>query len=384
MKIGILTQPLHNNYGGLLQAFALQTVLEREGHEVRVIKRLPEKRSLIKRIDLIIRRLFRWVLHPKKSIENYLSRRSKYIDRELIAQNTSYFIRKYINITDPITDTKALKIEALDGYDAFIVGSDQVWRLHYSPHMPNYFLDFTKDMPGIKRVAFAASFGLDYWHFPQSLTNKCKKLIQQFDAVSVREDSAVNLCRDYLGVEAEHVVDPTLLLSRQDYLDLIAKENEPQSEGDLYYYILDMNDEKRSFITRCAEELGLKPFTVMPDKGCLRAESNDSSSYIYPPVTKWIKGFVDSKFVITDSYHGCIFSVLFNVPVVVIGNPERGMARFESLLRTFDSLSKLFISGELPSSAKIYEPINWQEINNRIAEEKKRAIEFLNTNLIKK
>ena len=98
-------------------------------------------------------------------------------------------------------------------YDAFIVGSDQVWRPSYNQHLEQAFLNFTENWKNVKRIAYAASFGVDNWEFTKKQTKECKRLVQKFDFVSVREDTAVNLCKEHLGIEATHVLDPTLLLS---------------------------------------------------------------------------------------------------------------------------------------------------------------------------
>ena len=98
-------------------------------------------------------------------------------------------------------------------FDAFVVGSDQVWRPRYNAYIPNLFLDFTEGM-SVKRIAYAASFGTDQWEFSAEQTTISSFLAKKFDIVSVREASGIQLCKQNLGVDAIQVLDPSLLLRR--------------------------------------------------------------------------------------------------------------------------------------------------------------------------
>ena len=142
----------------------------------------------------------------------------------------------------------------------------------------------------------------------------------------------MGLCREHFGVEALHVLDPTMLLDKEDYIRLIEAAGTPKSKGTLLNYILDETSEKRALIERIAKEKGLVPFRVNS-----RVEDRTApiEERIQPPVEKWLRGFYDAEFVVTDSFHACVFSILFGKPFVVVGNKERGIARFESLLKMF-------------------------------------------------
>jgi len=383
MKIGVLTQPLHNNYGGLLQAYALKAILTEIGHEVLIINRIPKDRSPIRELTS------RMLHYVKKHILPMIGKqpprevyKMTFEEKVTISMHTRYFIEKYIeSLTKPITSNRQLKNIASQGFDASIVGSDQVWRRHYSPNLPNYFLDFVKKNKNIKRIAYAASFGLDKWHYPYFLTKKCKLLASKFDAVSVREDTAVELCRKHLDINATHLVDPTMLLDSIDYLRLVDKENPSPISGSLLVYILDETIEIECFVKHCSLELNLHPFRVNPSK-ITKAESiSETQKYVYPPVTQWIKGFEDAKFVITDSFHGCVFSILFNVPFIAIGNPLRGLTRIISLLRMFDLMDRLTFSITNLNINDFNKPINWERINKKLVIEKEKGIHFLETYL---
>ena len=223
MKIAILTQPLKSNYGGLLQAYALQKSLSKLGHDATTVNRFFLPKTKLKVLENFIKRVLLVYIKGRKDIEVFPLQPSKK-EQEIMATNTSAFIKNNIALTKTISSTVELE-EMIEEYDAFVVGSDQVWRPKYSPSIYNYFLDFIeKDNPKkVKKLSYAASFGVDSWEFTPEETSKCSSLIKNFDAVSVREDSGVALCKTYLGATATHVLDPTLLLSKEDYLKLIEK-----------------------------------------------------------------------------------------------------------------------------------------------------------------
>ncbi len=219
MKIGILTQPLYCNYGGIIQCFALQKVLHKMHHEAIVLQREFLRKNTFKDVlTYYSKHIIKLILGRQSSWHYSISQER----RDYIARNTYQFIKNHINPRTKHCYTTAELKDVVDqlNLDAIIVGSDQVWRPDYSPCQPNYFLDFLGDNQHIRRVSYAASFGTDEWTFSEKLTNVCRNLIKQFDAVSVREESAVKLCQDYFGIKATQVIDPTMLLDSDDYIQL--------------------------------------------------------------------------------------------------------------------------------------------------------------------
>src|SRR5690606_27056969 len=230
-KIGILTQPLHDNYGGLLQAYALKETLESLGHDVVVINRQGRPTSTIRTIASSIKNK----LKGKKS-QPRLSEQQK----EVISQHTLALRKKYIpNFSHLITNNRDMSELNDMGFDAYVVGSDQSWRPKYSPRISNYFLDFAKDEKDIKRISYAVSFGVSHWEFNNDDTKTCSSLAKAFDAISVREDSGTSLVKEYLGMDAIHVLDPTMLLSKDHYLQIVKDEKQLRVDGELKTYILD-------------------------------------------------------------------------------------------------------------------------------------------------
>ena len=344
MKIGILTLPLGTNYGGILQAYALQTVLERMGHEVVVV---DKDRYLPSDLYHQTRSCISSVLHGFKGKTNWAYNRSKK-ERE---KYTRAFIDKNINIIK----VKDMAREYPKDVDAIIVGSDQIWRRQYFCEMigggiENAFLSFTKGWE-IKRLSYAASFGTDDWEYMDEETERCKQSIQLFDAVGVRESAGKELCNKNLGrSDSKHVLDPTLLLTKEDYQGLIDKSKVQKSEGNLMVYLLDDSSEKNELVKLIAKDRCLKPFRTNQSDDIFK----DNAKASQPPLEKWLRGFMDADFVVTDSFHACIFSIIFNKPFVVVGNAKRGMSRFDSLLSMFSLQDHLLLNEKDYNSQNSY------------------------------
>ena len=367
MKIGIITQPLHTNYGGLIQNYALQQTLKHLGHEPITLDQRntssPQWRIIASYIKTFLLKLIGKGgnrLYPKQ-----MDREKKHI-----RQHTNLFIERYITHTEPFKHTKEFRSYTISHQlDALIVGSDQVWRPIYNQNVLCSFLNFAKGL-NLTRLAYAASFGVDFWEFNKYETRHAKELICKFKAISVREHSGIDLCRTFLGCDAVHVLDPTMLLDKEDYMQLVEKENEPISNGNLFTYILDESEEKELIIKKVASDLDLQPFATMPK------HQTDA----FPPLTQWLRAFMDSKFVVCDSFHGAVFSIIFNKPFLIIGNKERGMTRFNSLLDTFE-LNNRMIDNIVNVHSIVNSPIDWEKVNQIRCEMKNYSIQFLKNNL---
>lgn len=369
MKIGILTLPLHTNYGGILQAYALQTTLERMGHDVVVFdKILPEPSLPLWKCPFVYsKRLVNKLLGRKDNIvflEQYVSK-----IKPIIQQNTNKFIKIYIH---RVSFKTFAKIPNADTFNAIIVGSDQVWRPIYfgEDHVDDAFLAFARGW-NIKRIAYAASFGVDKWEYSPLQTEACKSLLHNFDAISVREESGVKLCREFFECKAQLVLDPTMLLDKSDYVKIIKTSNVPKSKGNLLVYILDETPDKTELVKKIADKYNLKPFRAGSNTEEIHAPLNER---IQPPVEEWLRGFYDAEFVITDSFHACVFAILFEKQFVVIGNKKRGMSRFISLLSLFGLENRLIAEN---SNVSAVDYIDFTLLRNRLAELKEKAMSFL-------
>lgn len=382
MKLGILTQPLYCNYGGLLQAWALQQTLTRLGHEAWIIRRVgPRFRDLG-----LFHRLFSYSYHL---LMIALGKEKKPLtlteeQTSIIRQNTNQFVNnRYLYLTPLIYTQKALtKYVNENSFDGYVVGSDQVWRPAYSPQLSNYFLDFAENLPNVRRISYAASFGVDYWDFNEKDTEMARRLAPMFDLLTVREDSGVKLLKEYLNVEGHHVLDPTMLMDKSDYERLVKDTicALKESDGELFCYVLDPAKKVKDVIEACAEGTQNRPYYCYAAR---RAKSEEDLNHIeecvMPPVEQWIKSFMDAKMVITDSFHGTVFSIIFNKPFWVVVNEERGTTRFTSLLSLFGLEGRIVT----PQSSPDWDvTIDWKPVNSRLNELRKHSEALLSSSLV--
>lgn len=370
MRIAIVTLPLHTNYGGILQAYALQTVLEKMGHEVEHLQPkvvFPKLHPIWKMPLVFCKRAFRKFFcrdfktpiftHPHKWMRKH----------------TDVFIHKYIN--NRFVELAEWDEKNASSYDAVIFGSDQVWRPRYAYPIERYFGSFLGGSSA-KRVAYAASFGTENNEYSTEQQDKCSMLLKQFAGISVRENSAVDMCKSMFGVDATHVLDPTLLLYKEDYLKLMKQNRSPKNKGGLAVYVLDESDEISGFVDRTAQKLGLIPFRT-------NSKVEDGNAPLVerqqPPLEQWLRSFYDAEFVITDSFHACVFSIIFQKPFICIGNKERGMARFSSLLSIFGLEDRLVTSIDefKADKAILMNGIDYEHVNSILVNERKESISFL-------
>jgi len=377
MKIGILTQPLQTNYGGLLQAYALQIVLKKMGHDVLTIDVQKRDPSFIIKGLSIIKRFIRSVSNSNTVIRAWPTKKEK----KIIGQHTSRFIKENIATTTQMFSIKYNSHIKNYKFEAYIVGSDQVWRPSYSISILDYFFNFLNKDDKAKRIAYAASFGNDDWEFSIKETDDVKELIKRFDFISVREDSAVNICNEYLKVDAEWVLDPTMLLLKDEYIALIEKDNISKSKGELMCYILDGSHEKDKIIQGISKKLSLKLNSVIAEAKFSDVGKSGIDKCIFPPITEWLRGFLDSKFVITDSFHGTVFSIIFNKPFITIANTERGITRFTSLLKMFELEDRLITTDKEFDFNKLNQKIDYLKVNRILEKEKKRALVLLKNSI---
>lgn len=374
MRIGILTLPLHTNFGGILQAYALQTVLERMGHEVKVInKPLPH-------VSLPV---WKWPYsYPKRIIKKYILGENTRIFIESYCNKCAKVSRKYTQqfIDKNIHQRLLKKLDEIkeSEFDAFVVGSDQIWRsfyfhLHWK-NLPDAFLDFTNGW-NVKRISYAASFGLDdIDEYTLKEIHTIKEDFQKFDAVSVREQSGIRICKS-LGVNAQWVIDPTLLLHPKDYLSLIKSKDKNVQDNILCSYILDSNKEIEELKRMLAEQ---KHLFIVETNSKIDNPDVSLEERVQPPVENWLSAFANASFVITDSFHACVFSILFHKQFVVIGNKERGLARIGSLLSMF-GLSDRFINN--PREYHELPEIDYEKVENILESKRRESIVFLTKNL---
>lgn len=372
MKIGIVTQPLRYNYGGILQNYAFQVVLKKMGHSPITLneplcKKYPCKEYLV----ILLKRFVKKYFLKRKVV--VFEEKKRYKDYKRLSVNTKRFVDTYISI---IYDVDYNKLKWND-YDALVVGSDQVWRPMYNNDITNSYFSFAEEWPQIKRISYAASFGTAEWEYTPEQTKRCKDLIHMFDCVTVRETSGITLCKEKYGINAQIVLDPTLLLDAQEYIQNLDLLKTLPSSGNLFYYVLDESDDIMRFVSNIAKRKNLRPFRVNSKVENHEASLNDR---IQPPVEKWVRAFMDAEFIVTDSFHACAFSIIFNKPFVVVGNRKRGQSRFDSLLNMF-GLQNRFVDDIFDFDINAIEPIDWGAINRRKYDLQRASKEILITSL---
>lgn len=352
MRVGIITLSLENNYGGILQNFALQKVLKDMGHTPMTCRWTGyTSLGFIKAALFSILKGGRnfpttpWAYNKaRKGLEDF------------IKQNIDYRFYR-----DPNKFLRWFKPQAM------IVGSDQVWRPKYNSHLYSAYLDFVKDK-SVKRIAYAASFGVGEWEYTKEQETICNELIRHFDAVSVREQSGVELCEEHLGVSAQCVLDPTLLLDREVYEDLCASI--PKEDESILVYMVDCSETIKQQAEKLSQSTGLPIKIIEADKGVTQ---NDS-------VAKWLAAFRDARYVITDSFHGTVFSIIFEKSFWAIGNMRRGFSRFDNLLRLFCLQDRLILSTNI-NDLTISQPIDWLKVTRNRHTHKEESIKFLMNSL---
>lgn len=359
VSIGILTLPLGRNVGGVLQAYALNNVLSNMGFRVETIDNQSEYHDyspLIRLYHLFV------TYKQRRFIKRYLKQSSKQI------RNSTDF--------DNLPNT----------YNTIIVGSDQVWRLDYTrKYFKYYFLDFN-NTTSVRKIAYAASTGVskEEWlsNINQSeisyIDNCLRECLKDFDAISVREKTGIDIC-NWLGCNNVcQVVDPTMLIDKKEYA---ATFNIPQTKNHshLVTYILDSDPDKNNIITHHASQNNLIIKNINSKqrfKDLISLRDFNLNHYMFPDIEKWLFDMYNADFIITDSFHGAVFAIIFNKDFIVISNSSRGKARFESLLSKLELNDRLIDNYE-DYQHRHWEHINYQRVNHILSIERNKSIEFL-------
>ncbi|MDO4462519.1 MAG: polysaccharide pyruvyl transferase family protein [Bacteroidia bacterium] len=379
MKIGILTLAQETNYGGILQAFAMQKVLKSLGHTPYTVDRHRRRCYANFRANLIgfLHRVkLRYVNHKNVSV-SWIPFMPDEVYR-IISAKTRDFVRRNMSMT---RECYFDELEAIDKeymFDAYVVGSDQVW-------LPNYYRSSFLahvDRPDVTKVTYAASCSKRSFLDVKGAKEGVKALAATFSGISVREDTLIQRMEKYLGRTPIHVLDPTMLLCPQDYLDVT--ENNVEAEPVVFCYILDESKKKDSVVSAVSSFVNLPSVSMRPPQTYIKGKIKDVNACVYPAIDDWIHNINRAKFVITDSFHGTVFAILFNKPFIAIANRERGLDRFLSLLRMFHLENRLLLDINKEDVQTILNSdIDYNVVNSILAERRTQSIEFLSSSLSK-
>lgn len=386
MRIGIITYWQSNdNYGQLLQCWALQQYLKRQGHEPFLIRYdmlnrvLPhQKRKKVLKVMLV---------YPV--IRYLLNRKKKRIQAQLWAEiSKKNILRKFDEFRDNMVEQSPLLYSSLSELqsnppqaDVYITGSDQVWsQLLDIKENEVFFLNFGTAQT--KRISYAASFGME--EYPKHLREVLSRNLQRFDKISVREKTGMKICAD-IGVSTQLVVDPTLLLPAADYRELSLKS---KYSDYVYIYSLNISSSDEIYFEKIKEMATAQDckIVVTPATGCtIGAELFDEVTYDYATIPSWLSNIDNAKLVVTTSFHGIVFCILMHTPFVYIplkGELSKMNNRAENLLSVVGLESRSAKSESGFEAVALNRDIDWNVVDERIHQLRKDSYEFLRTSIL--
>lgn len=339
MKIGIITfWTTKDNYGQILQSFALQQYLRNHGHEPFLIRYQDTVKD---GAFFKWSRIFRYVLQLPKYVSWYINHKKQQHKAEQYQLSVANVDRRFVDFfltnikyTEEIYTEESIR-QNPPVADAYICGSDQIWAGDWA-----YYLDFaTDDKP---KIAYAPSLG-GITSFTPEYEQHMKNLLSRFSFIGMREQSGVEVCHRLGRTDAVKVVDPTLLLSKEDYdkVRIPTKHDKPYL---LMYILGNPMACKVEEIYEYAKTRGLVVKYVTFGHA-------DNYEHLYPQVGEWIDLIANADMVITNSFHGTVFSLIYHTPFITIPlnhGYERMNTRVEELLNASRLSSQLY-SGELIS-----------------------------------
>lgn len=368
--VQILTHPIIGNYGGILQNYALSLCLTNIG----VYNNLQMRES-----NLVNRYKSNRSLYWKCRVISFLKRYLKFNYNVSVFELEKVGKAFYLLFGDKQVQKKSEFVDS--GRIPVVVGSDQVWRKMYVDTEGGicfYFLHLLTSEIRAQSISYAASFGSDEWEGSPEETEECGRLLREFKAVSVREHSGVKICKDVFGVDAVQMPDPTLLLHPEDYGKIIDSEKTWLPEGKyVAAYVLDETAGKAELLQNSAKSVDMQLQHLMP-----HADAKKGRDRFPISVPQWLRLIRDCEYFITDSFHGCVFAIIFNKPFVCLGNEGRGNARFDTLLGTFGLEDRMITDATPEKVLKVLNtPIDWARVNAIHDAERERGINFLKENL---
>lgn len=368
MRIGIITILKVNNYGAELQAYALQAVLKKLGNDAEVIdylfyknrKHIKTKRS---------KPLFKFGLKKRMAEKLYPiltqmreHRSEAYIRREA---NFEKFHCQNTSLSETFATIDELYASCPD-YDVYVSGSDQVWNPGiYSSVLP-YLLDFAPE--GKRRIAYASSFGVG--SLPADARTVYQKMLSKYAAIGVRESSGVDIVRS-LGLNAVNVLDPTLLLDKEDWMKVSVNPDGLPAEYILIYEIT-----SSPYLANVAKEVASR-MNIPMVRICRSAskEDNDAVNVLDAGPAEFLSLMRHAAFVVTNSFHGTAFSINFQKPFFVV-TPSRkdNNSRQKNLLNLLGLSHRLLMEGDpVPTDMAI----DYCDATCRLNEEREKSINFL-------
>lgn len=373
MKVGIITIHKINNYGSVFQAFALQNICEKLGHQAEIIDyRFPNEfqRSVgvksasvkVSKKDKVLKYLYALgLIKQHKGIANFVQHYQHLSSKE------------FFNPNDLATDAPQ--------YDAYLTGSDQLWNPNYCSGDPSFFLEFAPE--GKKRVAYAASFGVS--SVGKEYAAKFSNYLKKYSDIGVRENSGVKLVEELTGrTDTEVVLDPTLLLNKEDWKKIAVPQRLVKEKYILCYY-LNYSFDSFPYVDNLAKHV--QKITGYKVVKVARPPKNFYEPNTEHPVGASPEEFLalmrDAELVLTTSFHGTAFAVNFEKPLFsVVASRKSGDSRQMSLLNNVGLSDRVLEMGEsFPTLESL--PCDYAEPSKKLENLRNHSIQFLKTALEK-
>lgn len=369
-KVGIITINDYSNYGNRLQNYATQEVLKSLGCEVETIVNNPHKKlrtieKLNKLLKLSKGDLIKKLLHKIRQ-KLYKSNEEKRIEimKEVRRNSFKQFTSENISETPYVISRYNIPSELKDHYSAFVVGSDQVWN-------PNFrkgsFIDFLTFAPEEKRIAYSASFGIE--KLPEEYEDNYSRWLSEMAHISVREDAGAKIVKKLTGRDVEVLVDPTLMLTKDQWLSISKPAAyKPDKPYLLTYFLGEITSNAREKINYIAKENNLVIVNM--------ADIQDERRYIADPA-EFLDYINSSEIFLTDSFHGVVFSILFEKPFIIFDRVSKTpsmSSRINTLLTKFDLIARR--ADNIKNNNDAFN-INFSHVNKILEQERKKAINYL-------
>lgn len=365
MKVAIITIHRVLNYGTVLQAFATQELVRNLGYEVKIIDYVTEVRKL--------KDVFMW--HPEH-YKNSPLKKALFIASRLPANILKYITFKaFIDKNYDLTEEKYYSISDLKNNppnaDVYLVGSDQVWNSKYNQMVDRgFFLDFGDS--STKRISFASSFGVS--KLDNSEFDVTKSLLSKFNRISVREDAGINIV-EKMGYQAELVLDPTLMLDKEMWMNYI-KEKQIRKKYVLLFLIYNEDNGATEYARKIADEKGIEVVQLYW-KPIKRAGVDRIAIYKSP--FEFLRYIRDAEYIVTNSFHGTAFALNFNKQFITVARSEFN-SRLESILRLCD-LENRFINNNF-NITEVLDQIDYSKVNNILDYQRSKSKQYLKKALL--
>lgn len=375
MKIKTITTWADYNYGASLQAYALLTYLQMQGHDAELIQYLPPYQTRM--YDNM------WV-NPKSGASRYLVTRwvyrvAKFVQRMTTLKRKNMF-DKFNFHTINTTATLYRSYDELNANppkaDLYIVGSDQVWNVFYEAGRdPAFYLEFVKSG---KKVSYAASFS--YLDLGDDDKKRISTALRKFDGIAVREYQGKTLL-ETMGIESIWVLDPVFLLPLSEWDKLAAETDDTKyasSEKYVLVYDFERNDSLRIFAQKYAKQHRLSIYAIMDKYPLKYAHKNFKEA----GPKEFVRMIAGCDAFISNSFHGTAFSIMYHKPVFVFNRKRHKVnSRMESLLTLFE-LKDCIVDDDTKYDELINRQFDWDKIENIRKEQLKTSIKFLNRMII--